>query len=395
MEPKISDRMRNMNPSAVREIFKSLSDPSVISFAGGNPSASTFPAAELAEISAELWRDRAVEFLQYGITEGYSRLRELTQSRMRNKFGIGGDNDDVIITAGGQQAIDMALKCLTNEGDAVISEDPSFVGALNDIRSYSTRLLGVPLEDDGMNLDVLENLLKTEKNVKFIYTIPTFQNPTGVTMSYEKRRRLYELAVRYDVIILEDSPYFEIRYSGEDIPCIKSMDETGHVIFVGSYSKTVAPGLRTGFMIADKSFMTKLSVAKQCSDVHTTLFSQMLIAEYYEKCDVDAHIRDCVRIYTEQRDRMLEGLDRHVKGRIAYTRPDGGLFIWCTLPEGYSGHEFCLLTGEQKLVCVPGSAFDPDEWRDKPGVRLNFSMPTLEQIDIGTEIIGNVLDKFL
>lgn len=393
--PDIADRMKNMNPSAVREIFKTLGDPTVISFAGGNPSPATFPAKELAEISAELFRRDPAAFLQYGITEGYSPLRELTFARMKNKYGIGGDNDDIMIVSGGQHAIDLALKCLTNEGDAVVCEDPSFVGALNDIRSYNTRLIGIPVDNDGMDIDALERALETEKNIKLIYTIPTFHNPTGVTMSLERRKRLYELAVKHNVIILEDSPYFEIRYSGEDIPCIKSFDTTGHVVFCGSFSKTVAPGLRVGFIIADNSIFPKLVVAKQCVDVHTPVLQQMLIAEYLEKYDMDAHIADCVRIYSAQRDRMLAGLDSHVGSLVDYTRPDGGLFIWCTLPDGYSGHEFCLMASERKVACVPGSAFDPAEWRDKPGVRLNFSMPTLEQIDAGTAILGECFRTFI
>ena len=395
MLPDISDRMKTMNPSAVREIFKTLGDPSVISFAGGNPSPATFPAAELAEISADLYRLNPSAFLQYGITEGYGPLRELTSARMKNLYGIGGDNDDVMIVGGGQQAIDLALKCLTNEGDIVICEDPSFIGALNDIRSYNTRLIGVPMDGGGMDIDALEHLLETEPNVKMIYTIPTFHNPTGVTMTLERRKRMYELAVKHNVIILEDSPYFEIRYSGEDIPCIKSFDTTGHVIFCGSFSKTVAPGLRTGFIIAEKSIFAKLVVAKQCADVHTPVYQQMLIAEYLDKYDMDAHIADCVKIYSEQRDRMLAGLDKHVGALVEYTRPDGGLFIWCTLPDGNSGHDFCLMASERKVACVPGSAFDPKEWRDKPGVRLNFSMPTLEQIDIGTEILGECFRAFI
>lgn len=395
MYPNISDRMKDMNPSAVREIFKYLSDPTVISFAGGNPSAATFPGTELAAISAELYASNPAAFLQYGLTEGYGPLRELTTARMRDKHGIVGENDDLIITTGGEQAIDLALKTFTNEGDVVICEDPSFVGALNDIRSYKCRLVGAPTDNGGMDIDALEKILETEKNVSLIYTIPTFQNPTGVTMTLERRRRMYELAVKHNVFILEDSPYFELRYSGEDVPCIKSLDKTGHVIFCGSFSKVVSPGLRVGFLIADKRFMQKITVAKQCSDVHTPVYTQMLIAGYLERYDMDAHIADCRRVYKEQRDRMLAGLDRHLGGVIEYTRPDGGLFIWCSLPAGYSGHELCAMATARKVACVPGSAFDPKENRDYPGFRLNFSMPTMEQIDTGTEILGECVKEFL
>ena len=398
MSVPISDRMRNLNPSAVREIFKFLGLPGMISFAGGNPSEATFPAKELAEVSARLYAEKPNAILQYGISEGNPQLRKLTLERMRSKFGIGGDNDDILIVTGGQQGADLAMKTLTNEGDAVICEDPSFIGVLNDIRSYQCRLIGVPMDHDGMDMDVLEEKLKTEKNVKLIYTIPTFQNPMGVTMSLERRKRLYELAVQYDVMILEDSPYFELRYSGEYVPPIKSLDKTGHVIFCGSYSKTVAPGLRVGYLILDKQYMQKFTVAKQVADVHSCEYPQMLIAEYMKNYDFDAHVAQSCDIYRAQRDLMIQGLEQHLAGtedKIRFTRPDGGLFIWVDLPEGKSGYALFEALIEKNLATVPGSTFDPREWRDKPGIRLNFSMPTPEQIRIGTQVFGETVKEFI
>lgn len=395
MTERISDRMRGMNPSAVREIFKVIGQPGVISFAGGNPSEATFPARELAEISAKLYAEDPAAFLQYGISEGYVPLREAVRRRMREKYGVGGDDDDVMIVTGGQEAIDLALKTFTNEGDTVLCESPSFVGALNDIRSYRQRLVGIPVDSGGMDIDALENALKTEKNVKLIYTIPTFQNPTGTTMSERRRRRLYELAVKYDVLVLEDSPYFELRYGGEPVPCIKSMDTTGHVIFCGSFSKTVAPGLRVGFVILDRRLMGKLTVAKQCVDVHTPVYPQMLIERYMREYDLDAHIAENCWLYAEKRDRMIAGLEKHLDRRVSFTRPEGGLFVWCSLPEGYSGKELCALASAGRVACVPGSAFDPGERADAPGFRLNFSMPTPEQIDEGCEILGKCIKEYL
>lgn len=395
MTNKISDRMKNMNPSAVREIFKVLGDPSVISFAGGNPNEVTFPARELEAISAKLYAENPAAFLQYGISEGYAPLRQATLERMRRKYSVGGDNDDIMIVTGGQEAIDLALKTFTNEGDTVICENPSFVGALNDIRSYRQNLVGIPVDDDGMDIDALEKALQTEKNVKLIYTIPTYQNPTGTTMSLERRKRMYELAVKYDVLILEDSPYFELRYDGEQLPCIKSFDTTGHVLFCGSYSKVVSPGLRVGFLILDRELMGKLTVAKQCVDVHTPVYPQMLIERYIREYDFDAHIEENCRLYRAQRDRMIAGLEKNLDERVSFTRPNGGLFIWCSLPEGYSGKELCSLASAQKVACVPGNAFDPAEWAGNPGFRLNFSMPTPEQIDTGCEILGKCIKEYL
>jgi 2-aminoadipate transaminase len=387
--------MKNMNPSAVREIFKVLGDPSVISFAGGNPNEVTFPGKELADISARMYAENPAAFLQYGISEGYAPLREATMARMRAKHNVGSDNDDIMIVTGGEEAIDLALKTFTNEGDTVLCENPSFVGALNDIRSYRQKLVGIPVDDEGMDMDALENALKTEKNVKLIYTIPTFQNPTGVTMSLERRKKLYELAVKYDVLVLEDSPYFELRYGGEDVPCIKSMDTTGHVIFCGSYSKVVSPGLRVGFIILDKSLMGKLTVAKQCVDVHTPVYSQMLIHRYITEYDFDAHIADNCNLYRKQRDLMLAGLEANLPDSVSFTRPEGGLFIWCRLPEGYSGNELCALASAKKVACVPGNAFDPTEDPSNPGFRLNFSMPSPEQIEKGCKILGDCIKEYL
>jgi len=394
MYPQLSDRMVNMTPSSVREIFKALADPNVISLAGGNPSPLTFPGAELGEISARMYADNTTAFLQYGITEGYSPLIERTRARMAG-FGLVGDGDEVMITSGGEQGIDLVLKVLTNEGDTVLCENPTFVGALNDIRSYATNIVGIPVDDEGMDIDALERALETEKNVKLIYTIPTFQNPTGVTMSLERRQRMYDLAVKHNVIILEDGPYFELRYSGEYIPNIKSLDKTGHVIFCGSYSKIIAPGLRVGYLIADKRIMPKLVIAKQCQDVHTPVYTQMLVDSYLEKYDIDAHIADCRRLYAAQRDVMLAALDRHIGSRAHFTRPDGGLFIWCTLPNGISGRELCLKTSERKVVCVPGGSFDPTGDEDKAGIRLNFSMPTPEQIETGVKVVAECLAEYL
>ncbi len=393
-DSKISDRMKVMQPSAVREIFKFLDDPNVISFAGGNPSEKTFPIEELAECSARLYKESASVFLQYGVTEGYAPLRELTLARAERKFNIVGPNDTILITTGGQQGIDLTMKVLTNEGDYVGCEDPSFIGAINDIRSYRCNFLPVPLIDYGIDIEKLEEELET-KSIKVFYTIPTFQNPGGVTMSLECRKKLYELAVKYDFYILEDDPYHEMRCYGEEVPCIKSLDTEGRVIYCGSYSKIIAPSLRVGYLILDKSLLQKFAVAKQCADVHSCLYPQMLVADYLKHYDVDAHVAENCRIYTTQLDRMLSGLDKHMDPRVKFTRPQGGFFVWCILPEGNSGAQLCGVLAENRVACVPGSTFDPMQWRDKPAFRINYSVPTLKQIDEGTEIVGRVLREFI
>ncbi|MCL2828738.1 MAG: PLP-dependent aminotransferase family protein [Oscillospiraceae bacterium] len=391
MDIRLADRMQGRNPSAIREILKQNAD---ISFSAGNPSAETFPAAELAALAAELFENEYAQALQYGITEGYVPLRELTANRMREKHGIGGLDDDILITSGGQQGLDLAAKCLTNEGDTILCETPSFVGALNCFRSYRLRLVGIPMDEAGMDLDQLEQALRREPNVRFIYTIPTFQNPTGITTSLERRKKLLELARKYNVILLEDSPYFELRYDGEPVPALKCLDTTGHVLFVGSYSKLISPGMRIGYVIGHKDLLTKMVVAKQGQDVHTNLFFQILTARYLAQYDLDAHIQKCVQLYRARRDRMIAALERHLDPRVSFTRPDGGIFIWGQLPEGKSGTELAKHAIKRSLAIVPGAPFATDE-ADNPGFRLNFSVPDLAQIDRGVAILGDAIQEYI
>jgi len=390
MAIQISDRMRDMTPSAIREILKTNTP---ISFSAGNPSPETFPAKELGLLAAEIFEKEFATALQYGLTEGYGPLRELTKSRMRDKYGIGGEDDELIIVSGGAQGIDLAAKCLLNEGDVVICENPSYVGALLDYRSHRARLVGVDMDAHGMDMEALARVLQVEKRAKVIYTIPTFQNPMGVTMPLERRKRLVELAVKYDVMILEDSPYFELRYEGAPVPCVKSLDTTGHVLFSGSFSKVVAPGLRTGYVCGPKALISKMVVAKQGQDVHTNLLSMMLIARFLERYDLDAHIARCCALYREKRDRMLKNLETHVDARVSFTRPEGGLFLWGQLPEGFTGTEFSRAAADRGVAVVPGMAFDVAENPENRGFRVNFSLPALEQIDAGTVILGETFAR--
>lgn len=389
---KISDRMASMNPSAIREMVKITAD---IYFSAGAPSPELFPNNELSLLAEEILREDYLTAFNYGITEGYDPLRGLVSHRMASKYDVGKSFDDIIITTGGQQGLDLAIICLTNEGDAVACENPSFVGGLNDFRAHNTRLISIPMEDDGMNLDYLEKVLKTEKNLKMIYTISTFQNPSGITMSFKKRQQLYELAVKHDVIILEDSPYFELRYYGEDIPNIKALDRTGHVIYVGSFSKTIAPGIRIGYAIGQKDILRKMVIAKQFQDIHSNLFFMMLVARYLERYDFDAHIKECCDVYREKRDLMLHGLEKHLPDCVSFTRPDGGLYIWCGLPEGYSGTKLGEYTLHNGLAIVAGTCFDVYEDPSYQGFRLNFSVPSLEQIDRGTKLLGKSIREYL
>lgn len=395
MELQISNRMSGLQPSAIREILKVTGQPNMISFAAGNPASETFPISELHGLAGEILENKGEMALQYGVTEGYEPLREQTKKRLSQKYGMVQPSDELMILSGGQQGIDLLSKCLLNEGDVVLCEAYSFIGALNTFRSYGARLVGIPLEEDGMNLDVLEDILQHEPNVKLIYTIPTFQNPMGITMSEQRRKKLYELAVQYDVMIVEDSPYFELRYSGEAAPAIKTWDRTGHVIYLGSYSKIISPGLRVGFLCAQADLVAKLVVAKQCADVHNPLLTQMLVSHYLERYDLDEHIAFCCNIYREKRNRMLEKMELLFPKEVSFTRPEGGLFLWCNLPETVSGMEFCKQATESGVACVPGGTFDPNGNPDCPCFRVNFSLPTLEQIDRGVSILAECMKKWI
>lgn len=390
-----SDRIKTLQPSIIREILKMPKDPNAVTLAAGNPSPETFPAQEMSEIASDIFKNMPAEALQYGVTEGYDPLRKAIQNRFSTKFGIGSETDEYMVVSGGQQGIDLATKVLLNEDEVIISESPSFIGALNAFRSYKVKLVGVPLDSEGMDIEALERALIDNPKARMIYTIPTFHNPCGYTMSLERRKRLLELAEKYDVIILEDSPYFELRYSGEEVPTIKSMDTTGRVIFCGSFSKIIAPGIRVGFVCAHRDILSKMTVAKQVSDVHTNLFFQILVERYISTGLMESHIDECRNLYTIKRDRMLSQMERHFDGRVTWNVPDGGLFVWMELPEGYDGMEFCRLAKEESVVCVPGSAFSVDDSKISRGVRLNFSLPSLDQIDCGIERLGKVLSEYV
>jgi 2-aminoadipate transaminase len=380
-----------LQPSAIREILKVTADPSVISFAAGNPSPEAFPSRELAELAAGLFASGAASALQYGVSEGYAPLREITAARLREKFGIGSPDDDLIIVSGGQQGVELTAKVLLNEGDTVVCEEPSFIGALNAFRSYGVKLAGVPCGERGMDMDALAQRLSAEPRPKLIYTIPTFQNPTGATMPAERRRLLVELAARFDVPLLEDDPYRELRYEGEDAPALKSLDTGGRVIYCGSFSKVIAPGIRLGYICAPKGLMQKLIVAKQVSDVHSNLFFQALVCEYIKRYDIDAHIGQIRSLYRRKRDLMASLLHK----QFSFTLPQGGLFIWAELPQGLDGFEYCRRAAAKKVAAVPGASFLTDERAASRAIRLNFSLPSFGQIEQGCALLGEALCEYM
>lgn len=393
MEYRFSNRISSLQPSLIREILKNASGTDIIPFSAGNPAPESFPVADMKRIADDIFEHNASGALQYGITEGYQPLREAVLARMKTRFSCGADFDELIVVSGGQQGIELSCKVLCNEGDTVLCENPSFIGAMNAFRSYGVNLVGVDMEADGINVEKLEQALKAEKNVRLLYLIPTFQNPMGVTMTLEKRRAVYALAKKYGVLIVEDNPYGELRFEGEDVPTIKSLDTEGLVIYCGSFSKVLSAGIRVGFVLAPSPVIQKLVVAKQVSDVHTNLFFQMVAHRYMTQCDFEAHLGAIRALYRKKAALMQEGLQNAFGGRAAFTRPQGGLFLWGTLPENVNMLMFCKNAAAKKVAVVPGSAFCASEKDPCNSFRLNYSTPSDAQIVEGCAILGRVFKE--
>lgn len=393
MEYKFSDRVSNLKPSAIREIFKYAADPEVVSLSAGNPSPDAFPAKAIEEISAKVLAEDPIKVLQYSVSEGYTPLRQHLMEYMQKEHNTGSENDDILITTGAQQIMDLCAKALVNEGETVIVEAPSFIGSLNTFRSYNAKLVGVTVEPDGMNTDELEEKLKANPDTKFIYTIPNFQNPSGVTMSLEKRKKVYELAKKYGVLIIEDNPYGDLRYSGEYVPNIKSFDTEGIVIYAGSMSKVISPGIRVAYCICPKPIFQKLVVCKQGNDVHTNIWAQYICDEFITKYDFNAHLAMLRNIYTKKAQFCMDLLDKYCAPAITYNKIDGGLFIWCDLDKRIDMPQFCKEAVLKKVCVVPGNAFLTDENEECHSFRINFSTPTDEQLEKGIKILGKLANE--
>ena len=396
MEYKFSDKVSKLQASAIREILKFTADPEVISFAAGNPAPEAFPKERIAEISAELLRDDPILALQYSVTEGYTPLRDFLKEWLESKGCFHKEFDELIVTSGGQQANELSCKVLLNEGDTLLCESPSFIGSLNAFRSYNVNLVGVDMDDDGINIEKLENTLKVQPNVKMLYLIPNFQNPIGRTMSLEKRKAVYELARKYDFIILEDDPYGELRFAGENVPTIKSMDTEGRVIYSSTFSKIISSGFRTGFVSAPAPIIQKIVVCKQVSDVHSNMWAQVVSHRFMTTVDRQAHFEKLRDIYRKKCDLMCGYIENGFSKKISYIKPQGGLFVWCTLPDNCDMNAFCKkAVQDYKIAIVPGNSFSIDQNEVSHSFRLNYSTPTNEQIEKGMEILAKMTRDML
>lgn len=391
---KFSDKVKHLEASAIREIFKLLAKPGIISFAGGAPDPNLFPKKEFAEIAKEILENQGNVALQYGVTEGYAPLRDWTKNRLVSQ-GVITDADDVIIVSGGQQGIDLATKSLINPGDGIICEEPSFIGGLNCFRSFNAELYGVPVLSDGIDTEKLEETLKAHPNVKLLYTISTFQNPSGITISLKKRKKILELAEKYDFLIYEDNPYGELRFSGEEVPTFKSMDKDGRVIYFGSFSKVLAPGMRLGFTSAPSPLLERMIICKQTEDVHTNVLSQMIAYEFVTRYSIDEHIAKLRKAYGKKCKLMMDCMDKYFPASVEHTCPEGGLFLFCTMPEGFDSKELMKRALDKNVAFVPGTSCMIDDKATYSTFRMNYSTASEEDIEKGIKALGEVLYEFM
>ncbi len=393
MFKNFSSRMEGVSGSAIREIFKLLANPEVISFAGGNPSPETFPVEEIQRITSELLTgDGARKILQYGITEGYPPLIDTVVERSKER-GVQTTKDEVLIITGAQQGIDLASKILLDPGDVVLVEAPTFLGALQIFSMYQARPIPLEMDDEGIMMDDLHAKIMAHKP-KMIYLIPTFQNPTGKTLGLERRKRVAELAAKYNVIVVEDDPYCELRYSGEALPAIKSFDESGNIIFLQSFSKIIAPGLRVGSAIAPRHILQKLTIGKQSTDVHASNLSQAVVQQYIAEGHLPKHIDEMKKGYRRQLDAMMRVIENAFPKDIHHTVPQGGLFVWIELPEQIDANVLFERCIGRNVAFVPGTSFYCEGGHSNT-LRLNFSASSPERIEKGMNILAEEIAKIL
>lgn len=390
-----ADRVKPMKGSAIREMFKRMADPEIISLAGGNPAAELFPSDELSKIAGKILMTSPTLALQYGTTDGYPKMKECAKERAL-KAGAYNEGDSILIMTGANQGIDLTAKSIINKGDKIIVESPSFIGSLNAFRTYECELVGVEVESDGMSMEKLEETLKANPDAKLLYTIPTFQNPTGTTMSLAKRRRLLELASEYNVLIIEDNPYGDLRFSGEDVATIKSLDTENRVIYCGSFSKILSPGMRLGYIIGPEPLLEKIEILKQVNDVHTPMLTQLMCVEFMKKYDIDKYIAKNRDLYGKKCKVMVDTMEEcFPKGKVEWTVPEGGIFLWCTCPGLEDVRPVVDKCLENKVAIVPGSNFAIDQSKPSNQFRLNYSSVSPEKIAEGVRRLGAVLTEIL
>lgn len=393
MSLRFAKRMDGIKASEIRELLKLTQQPDIISFAGGLPAPELFPIEAIKEVSNEVLDEQGTKALQYGTTEGYEPLRQKIAERMK-KLGIEVTASDILMTSGSQQGLDFTGKIFLDPDDIVICESPSYLGALNAFKAYQPKFIEIPTDDNGMIMEELEKVLQNNDRVKVIYVIPDFQNPSGRTWSLERRKKIIELANKYDLPIVEDNPYGELRFEGEIPPAIKHFDTEGRVVFLGTFSKTFCPGYRLGWTCASKEILNKYILVKQGADLQASTISQMQLDKFLEKYDLDEHIEKIKSVYRRRRDLMLKTMDEEFPEGIKFTRPEGGLFTWVDLPEHINTRELAVKTLEKKVAFVPGGSFFPNGGHEN-GMRLNYSNMDEEKIVIGIKRLAECIKEMM
>jgi 2-aminoadipate transaminase len=391
-----SERAKELRASEVRELLKLIQVPDMISFAGGFPNPDTFPAELIREIVNDVMKKDGAQALQYGITEGYMPLREAVAERM-NKKGIEATKDNILVVSGSQQVIDLTGKIFVDPKDTIVVTAPTYLAALTGWAVYQATFESIPIDSNNMRMDIFEErmkkLAKRSNPPVIVYALPNFQNPTGVTMPEKNRKKLVDLASDYDFLILEDDPYGELRYRGDHIPPIKSFDDENRVIYMSTFSKVLAPGLRVGWAVADEEILKKLVVAKQSADVCTNLLGQRIAHEYVIRGKIDPQIEKIKKIYGRKLNLMLSGMEEMMPEGISWTRPDGGMFLWATLPETMDSAELLKKALKKRVAFVTGKAFYADPKDGSTAMRLNFTHPSDEMITEGLRRLGSVLNQ--
>ncbi|MDI6723655.1 MAG: PLP-dependent aminotransferase family protein [Methanobacterium sp.] len=386
MKNLFADRMNNVHKSFIREILKVTEEPDIISFAGGLPNPKSFPVKEIEEAVSKVLSQNGNEILQYSTTEGYLQLREYIAERYSKK-GLKVNADEILITNGSQQGIDLVGKVFLNKGDKVLVESPTYLAAIQSFGLFEPEFKSVPLLEDGVDITALQKTFD-ENKIKLFYSVTNFQNPTGITYSKEKRQEVAEILKNEDTIFVEDNPYGEIRFLGEDIPPVKSYLEDG--VLFGSFSKIVSPGMRLGWIVANEEIMEKIIIAKQASDLHSNYFTQRVVYQYLIDNNVDEHIEKIKKMYRNQRNLMISMIKEHFPENVKYTEPEGGMFLWVTLPEDLSSLDLFDLAIKENVAFVPGNAFFADGSGENT-LRLNFSNSDEEKIEEGIKRLGKAI----
>lgn len=394
MRVQFAKRVDNMKGSEIREAIKLTLKPGMISFAGGLPAPEMFPVQEMKDAANHVLDEAGAVAMQYATTEGFDPLREKIAVRMKAKYAIDTVPQQILITNGSQQGLDFSAKLFLDEGDVVLFESPSYMGAFNAFKAYQPKSMEVPTDEDGMIPSELEKILETTERVKMIYVIPDFQNPTGRTWSLERRKAFMEIINKYDIPVIEDNPYGELRYEGESIPSLKSMDEKGLVIFLGSFSKILAPGYRIGWICAAPDILQRYIFVKQGADLQPSTVSQMEISRFMELYDLDAHVEKIRKLYGARRRLMLDTMKQEFPAEVTFTYPKGGLFTWVELPEHMDAREVLKECVERNVAYIPGGAFYPQGSHENT-CRLNFSNMSEDKIVEGIKRMGEVLREIM